>query len=143
MREEAVFLLTAGDRHVSGSAWRYKRPLQADVIDRLVHLVLSGDWPLHALRQSVKRFLIQREVFDERRPSLSQCVEILGFVVGRLRFPALVKYSDPLESQRTHGDLVRAPLLTLLPIVSAGPERFVDSLSRPFDKGLAQERWTL
>src|SRR5512141_1320581 len=31
----------------------------------------------------------------------------------------------------------------LLSIVGAGPERFVDGLPRPLDKGLAQERWTL
>src|SRR6267154_5782975 len=53
--------------------------------------------------------------------------------------PAPVQDPDPLERQGAHGRRMRAAPGTLLPVVGAGPEGFIDGLPRPFDERLAQE----
>src|SRR5210317_1405320 len=53
--------------------------------------------------------------------------------------PTTVEDADPLERQSAYSGLVGTAFIALLSIVSAGPERLVDRLSGPLDKGLSQE----
>ena len=59
-------------------------------------------------------------------------------MVRRACLPAAVEDADPLEGQCTHGGLMGTTLGALLPVVGADPKEFIDGLSCPFDKGLAQ-----
>src|SRR5579863_4161773 len=79
------------------------------------------------------------EVPEEWRTALPQGVEIDALVVSRSGLPAAVEDPYPLERQCPDGGLIRTALCSLLPVVGARPERFVDGLARPFDEGLAQE----
>src|ERR1700730_9561910 len=74
---------------------------------------------------------------------LPKGVEVDALVVPCSGLPAAVEDPYPLERQRPHGGLIRAALRSLLPVIGARPERFVDGLACPFDKGLAQEGRTL
>src|SRR6202521_287340 len=65
--------------------------------------------------------------------------EVDALVVPCSGLPAAVEDPYPLERQRPHGGLIRAALRSLLPVIGARPERFVDGLARPFNEGLAQE----
>src|SRR5260370_33883698 len=82
---------------------------------------------------------LKPEVPDEWRTALAQRVEVSGLVVRSAGLPAPVQDPDPLERQCPDGSLMRTALRSLLPVVSAGPERFVDGLGCPFDERLAQE----
>src|ERR1700686_5342950 len=83
------------------------------------------------------------EVPEQWRTALPQGVEVDALVVPCSGLPAAVEDPYPLERQRPHGGLIRAALRSLLPVIGARPERFVDGLACPFDKGLAQEGRTL
>jgi hypothetical protein len=76
---------------------------------------------------------------EQWRTAFPQGVEVGGLVVPRSGLPASVQDPDPLERQCPDGSLMRTAFRSLLPIVSAGPERFVDGLGCPFDERLAQE----
>src|SRR6202008_1491789 len=85
----------------------------------------------------------QPQLPEKRRAASSQRVQIDAFIVAFSSLPTPVKDAYPFECQRPHRSLVGTAFGTLLPIVGAGPERFVDRLGGPFDKSLAQESWTL
>ena len=50
-----------------------------------------------------------------------------------------MKDANSLECQGTDGRLVGSAFCALLPVVGPCPERFVDGLARPLDKGLTQK----
>jgi hypothetical protein len=65
--------------------------------------------------------------------------EISGFIVESIGLPATIEDANPFECECSNGSLVGCSFFALLGIVSAGPERFVDGLAGPFNKGLAQK----
>ena len=59
--------------------------------------------------------------------------------MGSCSLPATVEDADLLGRQGAYSSLIGTAFITLLSIVSAGPERLVDRLGGPLDKGLSQQ----
>src|SRR5450759_2441717 len=73
----------------------------------------------------------------------SQGIEVSGFIVRGFGFPTAVQNPRPFERQSPYRGLMRGPLVALLAVVRARPERTRDGLAGPLNQCLAQKRRTL
>src|SRR5215469_9158629 len=73
------------------------------------------------------------------RASLSECRQVFIFVIGDPIFPATKQDTNPFESQRSYCCVMVAAPTSLLLVVSSGPDRLRNRMTRPFVKTLPQK----